>query len=77
MSKLITIFVEDTDQSRQLLSFVVKSGIAHQLVTDKEAVDKLKEATKFEPPIVLCYDTCSYFKKVRLYSGSKILTSSM
>jgi hypothetical protein len=57
MSKLITIFVEDTDQSRQLLSFVVKSGIAHQLVTDKEAVDKLKEATKFEPPIVLCYDT--------------------
>ena len=57
MSKVITIFVEDTEQSRQLLSFVVKNGIAHQLVTDKDAVKELKEAANFEPPIVLCYDT--------------------
>ena len=56
MNKRIIIFVNDTEQSRSLLSFVVKKGIAHDLVTDKDAVNKLKEATNFEPPIVLCYD---------------------
>jgi|TARA_B100000902_G_C26524924_1_gene535074 hypothetical protein len=56
MNKKITIFVDNTEQSRQLLSFVVKKGIAHELVTDAEAVKKIQEATNFEPPIVLCYD---------------------
>jgi hypothetical protein len=56
MNKKITIFVDNTEKSRQLLSFVVKEGIAHDLVIDIDAVNKLKEATNFEPPIVLCYD---------------------
>ena len=56
MGKKITIFVDNTEQSRQVLSFIVKKGITHDLVTDETAVNKIKETLNFEPPIVLCYD---------------------
>tara|TARA_R100000234_G_scaffold98554_1_gene67088 strand:+ start:1154 stop:1390 length:237 start_codon:yes stop_codon:yes gene_type:complete len=56
MGKKITIFADDTEQSRQVLSFIVKKGIAHDLVTDQLSVNKMKETLNFEPPIILCYD---------------------
>ena len=56
MSKKITVFVDDTEQSRQVLGFIVKNGIAHDLVTDQDTVSKMKETLNFEPPIILCYD---------------------
>ena len=56
MNKKITVFVDDTEQSRQVLGFIVKNGIAHNLVTDRKIVNKMKEALNFEPPIILCHD---------------------
>jgi hypothetical protein len=56
MSKKITVFVDETEQSRQVLSFIVKNKIVHDLVTDQVAVNKIKKTLNFEPPIVLCYD---------------------
>ena len=38
MSKKITVFVDETEQSRQVLSFIVKNKIVHDLVTDQVAV---------------------------------------
>ena len=62
MNKKITVFVDETEQSRQVLGFIVKNKIAHDLVTDQNTVNKMKEALNFEPPIVLCYnkDTNEY-----------------
>ena len=56
MNKKITVFVDDTEQSRQVLGFIVKNGITHDLVTDQDIVNKMKEALDFEPPIILCHD---------------------
>jgi|TARA_R110001583_G_scaffold19686_1_gene76791 hypothetical protein len=56
MSKKITVFVDDTEQSRIVLGFIVKNKIAHKLVTDQTIVEKIKQTSSFEPPIVLCYD---------------------
>ena len=56
MSKKITVFVDDSEQSRQVLGFIVKNGIAHSLVTDQDIVDKMKEALDFQPPIILCHN---------------------
>jgi len=56
MSKKITVFVDDTEQSRIVLGFIVKNKIAHNLVTDQTIVEKIKQTSSFEPPIVLCYD---------------------
>ena len=56
MSKKIIVFVDNTEQSRQVLGFIVKNGITHDLVADQDIVNKMKETLDFEPPIILCHD---------------------
>jgi hypothetical protein len=56
MSKKITVFADNAGPSRQVLKFIVKNGIPHDLVTDQDIVNKMKEALNFEPPIILCFD---------------------
>ena len=56
MSKKITVLVDNTKQSGQVLNFIIKNNIAHNLITDENIVREAKEILDFEPPIILCYD---------------------
>jgi hypothetical protein len=56
MSKRLFVFVDNTEKSSAVLKFIVKNNISHNLITEINAVEKLKKAINFEPPILLCYD---------------------
>tara|TARA_Y100000593_G_scaffold90198_1_gene176065 strand:+ start:2330 stop:2560 length:231 start_codon:yes stop_codon:yes gene_type:complete len=54
--KVLEVFAENNEDSRQLLSYLTKHAIKHKLFFDKKLVKEVKKELKRECPIVFLYD---------------------
>jgi hypothetical protein len=56
MDKKILVFIDDSDESKKIVNFLIKKNIQHQLFLEKSVVEKIKKITGFLPPIILVQD---------------------